>query len=117
MNFDDPTLRAIALKRIALLQRLVDDLTDIAAGTRPTELDLKNAVLIRGASLSAITLPCLVGLAENHPRLGSKIITTSQLFAVDPKGKWARTLSRFYKLESPNVRQHASRSAHNGEPE
>lgn len=114
MNFDDPKLRAIALKRIATLQSLVDDLSDIAAGTRPTNLDLDNAVILRGGRLSAIPLPCLVGYAENHPRLGSKIITTSQLFAVDPEGKWARTLSRFYRLEQAAALHAASRSEADG---
>jgi hypothetical protein len=109
MNFDDPNLRAIALKRIAVLQRLVDDLTDIIAGTRPTELDLDKAVVLRDSHLSAITVPTLIGYAENHPRLGSKIVTTSQVFAMDPKGKWARTLSRFYRLERSEVPRNASR--------
>lgn len=114
MNFDDPTQRDIALKRIAVLQRLVDDLTDITAGTRPTELDLANAVVLRSPQLTAIPLPCLVGHAENHPRLGSKIITTSQLFTMDSKGKWVRTLSRFYRLERTEAPRSASRSASKG---
>lgn len=117
MNFDDPNLRDIALKRVAVLQRLVDDLTDVIAGIGPTELDLENAVVLRDFHLSALALPCLIGHAESHPRLGSKIITTSQLFAMDPKGKWARTLSRFYRLEAPNTRQHSLRAADNGAPE
>lgn len=114
MNFDDPSQRDVALKRIAVLQRLVDDLTDIAAGTRPTELDLADAVVIRTPRLSAIPLPCLIGYADNHPRLGSKIITTSQLFAIDPKGKWARTLSRFYRIEPAEAPHSAVRPARKG---
>lgn len=117
MNFDDPNLRAMALKRIAVLQRLVDDLTDIIAGTRPTELDMENAVVLRGSNLSTIMVPCLIGYAEDHPRLGSKIVTTSQLFSMDPKGKWARTLSRFYRLEQAEVPRWASRSADDGASE
>lgn len=114
MNFEDPNARAVALKRIAVLQRLVDDLSDIAAGTRPTNLDTDRAIVLRDFRLSAIPLPCLVGYAENHPRLGSKIITTSQLFAMDPEGKWARTLSRFYRLERFDSPFNATRSADNG---
>lgn len=114
MNFDDPIKRDIALKQIAVLQRLVDDLTDIAAGTRPTDLDLANAVVIRSPRLSAIPLPCFIGYVENHPRLGSKIVTTSQLFAVDPKGKWVRTLSRFYRIEGDEPPRNALRPARKG---
>lgn len=114
MDFDDPIKRDIVLKRIAVLQRLVDDLTDIAAGTRPTDLDLADAVVIRSPRLSAIPLPCFIGHAENHPRLGNKIITTSQLFAVDPKGKWARTLSRFYRIEGDETPRSALRSSRKG---
>lgn len=114
MDFDDPKKRDIALMRIAVLQRLVDDLTDIAAGTRPTDLDLANAVVIRSPRLSAIATPCLIGYADNHPRLGSKIITTSQLYAVDPKGKWARTLSRFYRIEPAEAPHNPVRTARKG---
>lgn len=99
MPFDDPKLRADALERIRLLQHLTDDLTDIVAGTRPTLQDLKDAVVMRSFMIGQHQVPCLIGLAEGHPRLGTKLVTTSQLFCVDPDFKWARTFSRFYKLE------------------
>lgn len=98
--FDDPKARAGALERIRLLQRLTDDLTDIIAGTRPTPQDLENAVVLRDFMIGQHQVPCLVGRAENHPRLGTRMITTSQLFLVDPNGKWARTFSRFYRLDN-----------------
>ncbi|WP_349238615.1 DUF6634 family protein [Bosea sp. F3-2] len=28
------------------------------------------------------------------------MITTSQLFMIDPDGRWARTFSRFYRLDN-----------------
>lgn len=100
MLFDDPKLRAGALERIRLLQMLTDDLTDIIAGTRPTSQDLNDAVVMRSFMIGQHQVPCLIGLAEGHPRLGTKLITTSQLFFIDPNGKWARTFSRFYRLEA-----------------
>lgn len=98
--FDDPQARAGALERIRLLQSLTDDLTDIIAGTRPTAQDLKDAVLMRSFMIGHHQVPCLIGLAEGHPRLGTRLVTTSQLFLVDPNGKWARTFSRFYRLDN-----------------
>ncbi len=103
MNFHDPHLRAAALERLRLLQRLTDDLTDIAAGTRPTALDLAEAVTMHGFTIGHHRVPCLVGIVSDHPRLGSRMITTSQLFYVDPDGKWARTFSRFYRLENGDI--------------
>lgn len=100
MLFDDPKMRADALERIRLLQHLTDDLTDIVAGTRPTLQDLENAVVMRRFTIGQHQVPCLIGLAEDHPRLGSKLITSSQLFCLDPNGKWARTFSRFYRLDA-----------------
>jgi hypothetical protein len=103
MNFHDPRLRAGALERLGLLQRLVDDLTDIAAGTRPTPIDLAEAVTMHAFSIGHHRVPCLIGAVSDHPRLGSRVITTSQLFYVDPDGKWARTFSRFYRLENGDI--------------
>lgn len=96
--FDDPGQRAIALARIAVLRQLADDLTGIVSGTKPTAEDLASAVMIQGA-IGQRSVPCLIGVAANHPRLGNRLITTSQLFMVDPARRWARTLSRFYRLD------------------
>ncbi|WP_199084643.1 DUF6634 family protein [Bosea sp. ASV33] len=99
MTFEDPQSRADALERIRLLQALTDDLTDIVAGTRPTSQDLREAVVMRNFVIGQHQVPNLIGLADGHPRLGTRLITTSQLFFVDPNRKWARTFSRFYRLE------------------
>lgn len=99
MAFDDPNLRAIALHQIDRLQRLTDDLADIVGGTRPTKADLDGAVLLRNFRVAERSVPCLRGLAHGHPQLDTGLIMTSQLYALDPEGRWARTLSRFYKLE------------------
>jgi len=95
--FDNPGQRAIALARIGVLRRLADDLAAIVDGRKPTREDLAAAVSIQG-TIGLRSVPCLIGHASNHPRLGDRMITTSQLFMVDPNGRWARTLSRFYRL-------------------
>lgn len=99
MSYDDPNLRALALRRIELLQRLVDDLTAIVTGSRPTKADLDSAVVLSAFQLSERSVPCLVGIAHRHPHLGDQLITTSQVFAADPGWRWARTMSRFYRLD------------------
>jgi hypothetical protein len=100
MAFDDPELRAIAMNRIRVLNQLTEDLIGIVEGNRPTPAELASAVTLHGVTFGERSVPCLVGIAQDHPRLGSQLITTSQLFAADPHGRWARTLSRFYRLEA-----------------
>lgn len=45
--------------------------------------------------------PALHGWAEAHPVLGSREVVTSEIYAIDHKAGWARTLSRFYALGTP----------------
>ncbi len=44
---------------------------------------------------------CLAGKATGHPHLPDGIITTSMLLALAPDLTWARTFSRFYRLDRP----------------
>lgn len=47
-------------------------------------------------------VPCLIGNVSGHPKLeDGKRINTSKLLALDPAGGWARTWSRWYRLEDP----------------
>jgi hypothetical protein len=81
------------------LRRLADDLDRIAAGTAPTQTDLKNAPLLVDWQLTTrLTGICLTGFAAGHPLLGNRKIVTSHLWALSPDLRWARTLSRFYRL-------------------
>lgn len=81
------------------LRRLTDDLDRIAAGAAPTAADLNAAPLLVDWQMT-ITWNgiCLTGFVAGHPLLGNKRICTSQLWALDPGLRWARTLSRFYRL-------------------
>ncbi|MDR6828993.1 hypothetical protein J2X48_002909 [Bosea sp. BE271] len=99
MDFTDPRMRSQALKRIDLLRRLTDDLTGIVNGSCPSPEQLEAAVGIRAFSVVDRSVPCLQGLVTAHPTIRPGPITTSQLFYVDVKGGWARSLSRFYRLE------------------
>ncbi len=47
-------------------------------------------------------VPHLIGTVSGHPRLPDGPIRTSVLLAYDPDRGYARTFSRFYRLESPS---------------
>jgi hypothetical protein len=99
MSLDDPLRRENAMKKIELLRKLTEDLVGIMDGSRPNASQLSNAVTLVGAQVCELAVPCLAGLAQGHPELGTKLITTSQIFSADPEGRWVRTLSRFYRIE------------------
>jgi len=50
----------------------------------------------------AYPVPHLVGIVLGHPLLRDGEIWTSELLTYDPERGYARTLSRFYRLESPS---------------
>jgi hypothetical protein len=84
------------------LRQLANDLERIRDHEGPTSEELENAPLLSGWRLLITSLGVrLVGNVERHPRLGSGEVTTSQVWVADPEGKWARTISRFYKLGDP----------------
>ena len=43
----------------------------------------------------------LVGYAVGHPVRGNRMVMTPPLWWADPDCRWARTLSRFYRLGPP----------------
>lgn len=43
----------------------------------------------------------LIGRVTCHPLLGDCAAATTPLWFADPDGGWARSLSRFYRLEQP----------------
>ncbi len=90
---------AIKPNLIERLRRLADDLERIAAGGAPAPADLERAPLLVDwwlmLTLSGLSL---VGFVAGYPLLGTKNIATSPVWVLDPRLKWARTLSRFYRL-------------------
>jgi hypothetical protein len=40
----------------------------------------------------------MLGIVENHPSVPDGVCVTSALLAIDPDRRWARTVSRLYRL-------------------
>lgn len=82
-------------------RKLADDLDAIATGGFPDEAALRTAPLLEAVSLDVIFLPVLTGHVTGHPLLpGSKRrISTSVIEVICASGGWARTQSRFYRLD------------------
>ena len=90
---------AITPDLTARLRALARDLDRIAAGEAPTAADLATApLLVDWRFLLSWAGVGLAGFVAGHPLRGSRHIATSPLWVLDPDLRWARTLSRFYKL-------------------
>ncbi len=79
------------------LRALADDLERMTMFL-PTERELQDAPIIDTWSLSRRGVLALSGSVRNHPELGSTTAQTSEVYAIDGKARWARTMSRFYIL-------------------
>jgi hypothetical protein len=108
----------------ARLRSLAADLDEIRRGAGPCADVLADAPLIVEwyATLTPLGLR-LAGFVAGHPLLGNRPALTSQLWVVDPAGKWVRTLNRFYKLGIPadansleRLRSAGRRDASGGRP-
>ena len=70
----------------------------------PTSDDLKNAptlspwIAIRDPEYGGAIL---VGMQTGHPTLRGPLISTSRLCGIDASRTWARTVSRWYRLNDP----------------
>ena len=87
------------------LRNNIEILKRIQAGNAPKLSELIDAPTLTGWRVVASPDPgggtYLEGYAMGHPRFGNAPVTTSQLVAIDPDRRWARTLSRWYKLDMP----------------
>lgn len=83
------------------LEELARDLRAIAQGTAPTNAELRRAPQLDGWALSVRPARCLTGVVTGHPILRGPIVRTSELYLIDRRRGWARTLSRFYRLGTP----------------
>ncbi|MBJ2152674.1 DUF6634 family protein [Paracoccus sp. IB05] len=73
------------------------------AQTDPTPEILADAPLLCNwlAAIDFAGVLCLAGTVSGHPRLeDGKRIFTSVLVALDPGGAWARSRSRWYRLDT-----------------
>ena len=85
-------------------RRLADALDRIALNNEPSPVDLADAPILDGWRKVARLAPALAGVVSGHPliREGRSSIT-SEVFAMDGGGRWARTWSRFYRLGFPRI--------------
>jgi hypothetical protein len=92
-----PTAATVELT--ARLRQLADDLDRIRMGGTPSKTELAVAPLITEWKVALTPMGIsLIGFASGHPALGSRRIVTSPLWVVDPDLRWARSMSRFYRL-------------------
>ena len=76
---------------------LADALRRLATDGRPP--DLSGAPIIDMWRPASRFAPALLGVVDGHPVLkSSRPKMTSELFAMDAAGGWARTWSRWYRL-------------------
>ena len=90
----DESGEALALS----LENLASELRALAKGGKPPGLQLSEAPVLDQWRVGHRSVPALFGQTEGHPILLGPNICTSELFAVDAHGQWARTLSRYYRL-------------------
>ena len=76
------------------------DLERLQSGWRPTTEEIERAAAVDEWRLTGPEGLCLGGIAWGHPTIANgHWIITSQLCAIDSTNwKWARTVSRLYKL-------------------
>ena len=100
MPFVIPSANPDDLPEIAAqARRLADALDRLAKDGRPAPLDLIDAPVIDAWRPARRMAPALIGQVTGHPLLRSdKPKVTSELFALDRDGHWARTWSRWYRL-------------------
>ena len=86
-------------------RRLADDLARLAARAGPAPSVLAAAPILDFWQPSVRPTGALVGVVTGHPNIvaGHTALTTD-LFAIDAEGAWARTWSRFYRLGRAGAR-------------
>lgn len=80
---------------------LITALSAADIGPSPEDLEGAPHLDMWRALLAPECAPILTGNVSGHPILGARMITTSQLVAIDPDAGWARTASRWYRLGMP----------------
>lgn len=84
---------------IATLRALARDLQAMAH--MPPGEELCSAPILDDWTISQRSVLVLKGSVTGHPLLGDRPqVVTSELFALDARGTWARTLSRYYRLNN-----------------
>lgn len=84
---------------LARLEALVVDMEELRSGNPPQRL-AGAAPILDHWLVGTRAIPCLVGLSTGHPKLTGegRPIATSDLWLMSEDRRWARTLSRWYRL-------------------
>ena len=81
------------------LEALAADLRGLAKGRLPTASELAEAPVLQGWVPLSRLCTALAGTVDGHPRIADhRPAVTSELFAIDVDRRWARTMSRYYRL-------------------
>jgi hypothetical protein len=98
--FLDPT--DISDDLASKLRALADDCERLSFDRHVPPAILEEAPLLEDwVPVLAQTGLHLVGYAVGHPVCGNRMVMTTPLWWADPDCRWARTLSRFYRLGPP----------------
>jgi hypothetical protein len=100
MSIETPFGTVLDLK--SLLTDLTDDIQYVCEHGHPDPMSLTGAPCLTVWALASKPASSLVGSVAGHPLLGDNPnIYTSPVLAIDANNGWARTWSRFYRLQSP----------------
>lgn len=83
------------------MRAMCDDVDAVLAGLTPSETLLADAPVIQGWSTVPYEAICLSGWVSGHPTIRTGPLVSSQVYMLDLDRRWARTLSRFYRLGTP----------------
>lgn len=81
------------------LDRALVSITAAEAGPSALELDSAPELDLWRPQITVIGQLVLEGDVRGHPTLGDKAIITSPVIALDPDAHWAKTVSRWYRLQ------------------
>jgi hypothetical protein len=96
-----PLISPRADRREELASKLERVAMDLRGLNRPTLILSTSPIELSHWFLSATPVLTISGIAEDHPKLGTKPIATSQVFYVNTETGLVRTLNRWYRLGVP----------------
>lgn len=73
----------------------------VEVGPSPAEIATAPQFELWRPLVSSFGSPVLWGKIIDHPRLGTTMMTTSRLIAINRAAGWARSLSRWFRLGEP----------------
>lgn len=89
------------------LRRLADDLERACNGEHPDKYEIERAPVLEAWQYGYRPEMCLYGKVSGHPDImDGRLDRTSGLWLISREFGYARTLSRFYALGSPNADPH-----------